>query len=625
MRKRLVLFALVGLLAVLFGFISFTPAQAVQAVRDFGFWFVAAAFAGLLFHLGREGVGQWRARSAGAVGRTAARAWPAWLAIGLGALYLQVQEPHGFKIVSDEYLLSSTAKQMHEQRTGALVLRAYDYGGNFVTLNTRVDKRPLTFPFLLSLLHDLTGYRFANVFILNGLLGLGLTSLLYLIGHRIGGRWAGLAAVLWICLVPLVVQNAVGAGFELLNIVMILLTVWLGMRYAEAPTHPDRLGALLYATVLLAQVRYESALFVVPVAGVVLYGWWRAKQVLLPFSAFATPLLLLPVPWLQNVFKLSEASWQLKDVEGATAPFGLGYFYDNVGHALNFFFSFDGSQPNAWMLGALGILALGFLGLLVYKQGRQIFREAPGDAALLIALGGLFLHTFFMLCYFWGKWDDPIIRRLSLPAHLLLALALVWVWARTPGLARRGGVLIGLGVLQWLGWSVPAIARQEYNAENFAARTTNWLSDFAAEQQEAGRRILVIDPAADLMWFLHNQSSLNPYTLAKRTEELKFHFDQHTFDDVYLVQRVIVDLTTGVHFVSADQEYGPALTLEPIMERTFAPTYIIRVSRVTAVDLELLTAWGKSFTEINLDEPSGGIEKVPMDVDALNEWIRKLP
>ena len=628
MRGHIALFALIGLLAVLLGFVTLTPAQAVQAVRDYGFWFVALAFGGGLFHGVREL--RERRREAAAAGEPwwgGRRCVPALVVVLLGALFLQVQEKHGFKIVSDEYLLSSTAKLLHENREGALVLRAYDYAGNFVTLNSRVDKRPLTFAFLLALLHDLTGYRFENVFVLNGLLSVALTGLLLVIGRRIGGFWGGLSAVLWICIVPLVGQNAVGAGFELLNMVMILLVVWLGMRYAEAPEHRDRLGSLIYATILLAQVRYESALFVAPVALVILYGWMRARRVLLPPAAMAAPLLLLPVPWLQNVFKLSEASWQLKDVEGATSPFGPQYFYDNVGHALNFFFTTDGSQPSAWLLALLGILALGFGALLLYKQYADIWRNRPADAAFAIALVGLVLHAALMLCYFWGKWDDPIIRRLSLPTHLLLVLALIWVWAQVPALSRRWWILVGLATLQWLGWSAPTIARKEYSAENYAARSADWLQDFAQEQTAAQRRMLVIDPSADLMWLLHNQSSLNPYTLARRVDEFCFHFNQRTFDDVYVVQRIIVDLATGARFPSAEQDYGLALKLELEREHTFAPAYVIRISRVLAVDQAHLTAWAESFRQIEEAAPGSSplTEPIPINIDALNEWIGKLP
>ena len=625
MHKRLILFGLVGLLAVLLGFVTFAPGTAVELVRDQGYWFVAASFVGLVFHLLREAREKLRVPSGAPLGLRVLKAWPAWLVVLSGALYLQVSEEHGFKIVSDEYLLSSTAKQLHENREGSIVLRAYDYGGNFVPLNTRVDKRPLVFPFLLALLHDTTGYRFENVFVLNGLLSLGLTCLLFLIGRRVGGYWAGVSAVLWICLVPLVIQNAVGAGFELLNMVMILLTVWLGMRYAEVREHRDGLGALIYATILLAQVRYESALFVVSDGAVILFGWWKARKVLLTFAVFVAPLLLLPVPWLQNVFKLSEASWQLKDVEGATSPFGVQYFYDNVGHALNFFFSFDVSQPNAWLLGALGILAIGFMGLLVYTSFKERNRMAPSDTALLISCAGLFIHAGLMLCYFWGMWDDPIIRRLSLPTHLLLVLAIVWVWSRIPALSRRWWILVSLALFQWAGWSVPAIARQEYNAENYAARTANWLNAFSAAQSEADRRILVIDPAADLVWFLHNESALNPYTLARRLEEFHFHFQQGTFDDVYVVQRLIVDLRSGHRWVSVDHDFGSAFTLETVKEKTFAPAYVMRISRIVEVDLESLKAWGAGHDQIDAQVSSGIVEEVKFDFEALNDWIRKLP
>lgn len=622
MSKRLVLFVLVGVLAGVLGFFTLTPLQAVMAVRDYGFWFIAVALGGAVFLGVRDFRRSWQQ---GAM-RADRRTWTGGAAVILaGAAFLHVHEPHEFKIVADEILLSSTAKQLHEHREAASVLRAYDYAGNFVPINTRVDKRPLTFPFLLATVHAVTGYRFENVFWLNGLLSVGLTALLFLIGRRLGGFGGGVSAVVWVCAVPLVVQNASGAGFELLNLVMILATVWLGMRYAEEPGNEDRLGLFVLTAVLLAQVRYESALFVAPVGAIVLYGWWRAGRPVLPVTLLVAPLLLLLIPWQQNVFKLSEASWQLNDVEGATSPFGLHYFYDNVGHALNFFLSFDGAQPSAWMLGVLGILAVGFSTLIIYRHHRDVFRHRPGEAAFVIALVGLLVHAGFMLCYFWGKWDDPIIRRLSLPTHLLLVLALVHAWAAAPALAKRWGILVGLAGFQIVGWSLPTMARQSYNAENFAARTVVWLQGYAKAATAAGKHILVVDPAADLMWFLHDQSSINPFLMSKRIEEFCYHFERRTFDEVYVVQRLAIDMKQAQRTVSIDHDLGPGAELELVAERTFAPYYVIRLSRIVSLDREAMLTWAEERQKLDVEAPGGGIIEVGVDGEELDQWMRKLP
>ena len=73
-------------------------------------------------------------------------------------------ETFGFKIVMDEIMLLGTSMSMHLDRTVLTPVRGNDIQGTFVILDGLMDKRPLFFPFLASLLHDLTGYRPANAF-----------------------------------------------------------------------------------------------------------------------------------------------------------------------------------------------------------------------------------------------------------------------------------------------------------------------------------------------------------------------------------------------------------------------------------------------------------------------------
>ena len=92
--------------------------------------------------------------------------------------------------------------------------------------------------------------------------------------------------------------------------------------------------------------------------------------------------------------------------------------------------------------------------LVLYRHYRAIFRNSPAEAVHVLFIIGLLVHTGFMLCYFWGKWDDPVIRRLSLPAHLLLVFSLVYVWPRLVPHPRRwlmSGISgVGGSVFAWL-------------------------------------------------------------------------------------------------------------------------------------------------------------------------------
>src|SRR5450432_4297934 len=89
---------------------------------------------------------------------------------GLGSTVLLVHETFGFKIGMDEIMLLGTSMSMHLDKTVLVPVRGNDIQGTFAILDGMMDKRPLFFPFLVSLLHDLTGYRPANAFVLNGTL-----------------------------------------------------------------------------------------------------------------------------------------------------------------------------------------------------------------------------------------------------------------------------------------------------------------------------------------------------------------------------------------------------------------------------------------------------------------------
>src|SRR5262249_54655172 len=141
----------------------------------------------------------------------------------------------------------------------------YDLQGIFELMGGLVDKRPLFFPFLVSILHDATGYRPENPFYLNAILTWVLLGLSYLGGRALGGWRAGLLAAMWWITLPLLGQNARGGGFELLNIVMIILTALASGIYYQRRDATSMI-AMIYSGILLAQTRYESPLFLLPVA-----------------------------------------------------------------------------------------------------------------------------------------------------------------------------------------------------------------------------------------------------------------------------------------------------------------------------------------------------------------------
>jgi hypothetical protein len=620
MPKRVLLFILVCLLAVTLGFATLTPLQALRGVRQGGYWIIAVTFVLFLIHLARS-LAPGRATG---LGRLSAWRWPA-LAVAAASVWIHLHEPREYKIVMDEVVLGGTAMTMHRERLVSVPVRGYEYGGNFDVYSSFVDKRPLLFPFLVATTHDLTGYRVSNALWLNTALTPLFMALLFAVAARLGGQGAGYSALALVATLPLVAQNFTSHGFECLNLTMILLALWLGMRLLERPEDVDRLAAFVLSGVLLAQTRYESVLFVMPVGVLVLTAWWRTRTVILPWGALFAPLLMLPVPWLMNVFKVASSSWQLTDIEGAESPFGLRYFYDNIGHALAHYLDFSGAEPNSAILFVLGALAAGFVVLRLWREQGALFRRSPNEAATMVFWLALGLHTAVILCYFWGRFNDPIVRRLSLPSYLWLLFGLLLIW---PHLVkhRHAWRILTFVALAWCAvFTTPAVARHRWTQENFAARTNAWLGRWAEALPE-GERVFVIDASSTLVWIQHRQSAISIPGLQATSEKFLHHWRQGTWAGrVYLVQRIGTDWENPAGVPALGDDFASSLTLEPVAEKFFTPSYRVRLSRVTAVDAEKFTEDMARRAQLVAISASAQKEAISADSERLEEWFKNLP
>jgi len=570
----LILLPLVGGLAVLLGFVTLTTDQSLRAMIYGGYWMMlllTVLFGWNLWQLARTDWPGWTAWRA-------APRWPAALITVCGGLLL-VHETYGFKILMDEIMLLGTSMSLHFDKLALVPMRGHDLTGAFEVLNGQLDKRPLFQPFLVSLLHDLTGYRPENVFLLNTGLTFLLLALAYQAGRRIGDRAAGAVVVLLLTSLPLLAQNATGGGFEVLNLVMLLAALLLGIRFALQPDG-HALNAFLLSGILLALTRYESVVFLFPVALVVAWVGWRARRLHLTWTALASPLYLLPYAWQHQVFAARPGAWELASRPGSERVFSATYLPDNLGHALNFFFNTTGEHSNSLVLAALGFVALPFLLLWLLKALRQLRSLPPARAVFAFFILGLLAHTLLLLCYFWGRFDDPVIRRLSLPLNLLLAFSVVAVAAefRFPPRAWRvlaAGVVAGL-----FGHSLPIMARHDYTLDYYVGREMAWRREFIAAHPE--RDYLVIDNNS-IIWITHLVSSTPIPQVLMNKERIIFNLRNRLFTSIYVFQRLEVDPLTGTATVPGEDQLGPDFQLETVWERRFTPLKLSRISRIVTI------------------------------------------
>lgn len=572
--RRLIVLLLMTVLALVLGFVVLTNDQSLRAIIYGGYWvmlLISGLFGWSLWKIGRSSWPGWT------VVRSASR-WPACLIAGCGMLLL-VHEPYGFKILMDEVMLLGTSMSMHFEKMALVPMRGHDILGAFEVLGGELDKRPLFQPFLVSLLHDFTGYRPENVFILNTGLAFVLLTLVYQTGCRISGRGAGAVAVLLMTSLPLLAQNATGGGFELLNLVMILATLLLGMRYL-AKRDGSSLEAFGLAGILLAYTRYESVLYLLPVGMAVLWVWWTDRRPVLTWLVMIMPLLMLPYILHSKVFSERASSWELASQPGYDKPFALSYIHDNIAHDLNFFFDTTGEHSNSLVLSILGFIAVPFFVLWAIKGLRNLRALPSARAAVAIFTVGLAAHTLLLLCYFWGRFDDPVIRRLSLPLNLALIIAIVTVAAELNWRGHIWRILAGFTITGIFAYSLPTMARHDYSMDYYVGREMEWRREFIAAHPE--RDYLLIDNNS-IIWITHLISSTPVQQALLQKGNIAFNLRNHIFTSIYVFQRLNVEPDTGRLVVPEEDDLGPDYQLETVWERRFTPLTVSRISRVVSI------------------------------------------
>jgi hypothetical protein len=205
---RLALFGALAVVSVYFGFIAHDVSAARELVQRWGYYTIAATFGWALIALIRVAP-DW-CRQGPAAGR---REMPR-LALTVASLTLLAVAtvPYSYKVLYDEFVLQNTALNLHQLREVGTTVRGYELEGAFAAFGSYLDKRPFFFAFLVSLLHDTTGFREANAFALNTALLPVILLLTWALARRLMPAAPAWAAVVAFGAFSLLAHNAAGAA-----------------------------------------------------------------------------------------------------------------------------------------------------------------------------------------------------------------------------------------------------------------------------------------------------------------------------------------------------------------------------------------------------------------------------
>lgn len=508
--------------------------------------------------------------------------WKGLSWVVVAGLFLVSREPAEFKIVMDEPMLMARSQGMHVHRSTAIPARSYTVAGVKEYWGGYEDKRPLLFPFILSLVHDTTGYRVENVFWLNKVLVFVLLILAWQLGRRLDLRFGGEMMVLWLCGWPILAQNACGGGFEVFNLLLVLLfcaAVWQFLARSDYDTE----AFLLCSCLLLAHTRYESVLYLLVFAGIWLMRSIINRRWSLSWFAAISPLFLVPVLWQRSLFSSSagESAWEFRG--GDHHAFGIDFIRSNLEHACRFLVMPNAELAGSAFFGALGILALV---ALVFCLIRAILLKSPmepGFKAACWTVGGVLLGVVVLLNYHWGQLDDPVASRLVLPLVGAMGIAICAIRPLMLSTVHMGRLILTVFALWIAGYALPVMNQHRYSQNNIHTAIFQWAHE---EIAHTGAKSPLIISYHERLWSVYGFQAMSLAEAALRLPQIELHRRIRTFDDVFVIQHMIDDFSTRQKTPLGGNRFVDGVELETVVERSFYPFNLIRISRIKAIDLD---------------------------------------
>jgi len=352
--------------------------------------------------------------------------------------------PPRFKILNDEAQLIGVSHSMYYHKT-IHVKKEGLFDRENLPDKPIIDKRPLLYPFLVSLVHSITGYSGKNGFVVNYISAL---LLLFLFQHLITtyyGRQYGLFSIPLFLSNPAFASWITSSGFETANALFLVFAFY---AFGNLLKHRDigHLNILLLALILLAQTRYEAILaaFILFCAALPIVFRSRIMEKA-NWLTIGSPLLILPVIWQRILFKDPSKAEIAYELEGSTGFFSIDYFLVNFPNNI---YAMLGLDPDFGFNFPMSLLSL--LGLYyALKTARQIKRIDPMRRTLFFVIIIVFAALFTLVSFhYFGNLTNPTLNRIAmifLPFIVLLAVHGIFFLAngmKSPNYRFFGALLV---------------------------------------------------------------------------------------------------------------------------------------------------------------------------------------
>ena len=468
------------------------------------------------------------------------------------------------RILSDEANLVGTSKNLFASQTATFTVSGKYYYDSYWDIDVAIDQRPTLFPFLVSLIHSAWGYSYKNVFVLNLMVLPAFVLVAYRLAKALGGEGFAIVASLLVVAHPTTLLSVRSGGFDFLAVFFAMLVLKSLFDYSRELS-PARLAILWMNLCMLAEIRYESALFIPPVLALLFLFRMVSWGTLRPYAFIyaLTPAYLLPRLW-QAVLRGS-----VPRQDPGTVAFSLQSFFDNAYEYWKPILSPFHSYPAHSAV----IIGLGVVGCLLWLRAhlRELLALDWNRLKFpAFVITWMLVQAMVVTTYAWGRAQSAPAARLFIAVDTFFSFAAAW--ALTVSLRRWRpfvAIMLAAAILP-----IQVTIAAQHRTLNRLTQTRENATTWRFFESLHEKRILIVTDRPNLFTIMDYGAM--SFEAARNDPVLFDALARRLFYDVYVIQQI--SLSTNHPLPGYD--IWPTHRLETMLEFQNDANVLIRIARV---------------------------------------------
>lgn len=468
------------------------------------------------------------------------------------------------RVLSDETNLLAVSKSLAFSKTPLNSTMGFWYYDSYWPINNEIDKRPLLFPFLVSILHGVRGFEVSNLYIVNGLCLALFLFLTYFVFARKYDHRFGISAQLLLASQPLILLCAFSGGMDLLACVCLFTAIASAYLHLRE-TSSESFGVLAAALLGLANSRYESSLYCILIL-LCLFAMKKLKFEHLQKKRVITgigPILCLPLFWQMQL------KWAEHDTPLGDEAFGFGHLTKQFSELVQQLGNPSPDLPYANLLNSAGVILILFFSFVFLIRRRRLVSLTRAESGILCVVGAcLGVSVLLPLSYWLGCYTHPASARMFLPLIVALSLSPIALRRFYPKL--NGSFFLILATGSFIYYSPVAVENRFFNSLT-TPREFRIVEKYLKEH--ASHRCVVVADRPGQLTAL-NYGAVDFQFARNHPKDLFSGLVAHLYEEVFVVQSVRYDSNIP------EQDLGKEWELNPVYSAQIDSDNYLQISKV---------------------------------------------